>query len=125
MAIPSVELAAQRALTNAFVAADAEPLTLFRSERISDGAGGQVTQPPVPVIVQLLRFQPRQDGGSPRMTADGEQVVPTYTLVGRHTADIERWDEFVLNGSRYQVVFVYENRQYEVKAEVAYLGAGV
>lgn len=122
MAIPAAELAAQRALTNAFVAADAEPITLFRSEWVSDGSGGEVRQDPLPVGVQVLRFQPRQDGGSPRTTADGQQVVPTYTLVGKHTADIERWDEFVLNGDRYEVVFVYENRQYQVKAEVAYLG---
>lgn len=124
MAASSVELAAQRQLTAAFVAADAEPITLFRSTWMSDGAGGHIKQSPEPVLVQLLRFQPRQDGGSPRQTSDGEQVVPTYTLVGKHTADIQRWDEFTLNGSRYEVVFVYENRQYQVKAEVAYRGEG-
>lgn len=122
MAVSATELAAQRGLTAAFVSADAEPITLLRSEWVSDGAGGEVRQNPEPLPVQMLRFQPRQDGGSPRETADGQQVVPMYTLVGPHTADIDRWDEFTLHGNRYEVVFVYENRQYEVKAEVAYLG---
>lgn len=122
MSIQPGELAVQRALTQAFVAADASTLTLWRSEWQNDGAGGVVRLDPEPLAPQQLRLQPREDGGSPRTTADGEQVVPTYTLIGLHTADMKRWDTFAKDGVRYELAFVYENTQYEVKAEVFYHG---
>jgi hypothetical protein len=34
---------------------------------------------------------------------------------------MERWDTFTMAGVRYQVVFINENRTYEVKGEVVYL----
>jgi hypothetical protein len=44
-------------------------------------------------------------------------------LMGRHDADMQRWDTFTAeDGTRYEVVFVNANRQYEVKGEVAYRG---
>lgn len=116
--ISPAELAVHRALTKAFVDADATPIRLWRSEWISDGAGGEQRQDPEALDPQQLRLQPRTDGGNPRTTADGEQAIPNYTLIGYHTADIKRWDTFTVNGRRYEVAFVYENQQYEVKAEV-------
>lgn len=117
-----LELRMQRKATRNFIAADSMLIVLMRAEYVSDGAGGSMRSTPEAVLAQVMRLIPLQDGSASRTTADGEEVSPSYMLMGDHTADVQRWDEFAVGGRRYQVVFVNENTQYEVKAEVAYLG---
>ena len=120
--IDTGELEVQRQLTEEFIAADSVQIALERSVRTPDGAGGYATADPVPLAEQQFRLIPQQDGATERLTADGKAVNPAYVLMGSYTADLQRWDEFELAGIRYQVVFINQNRQYEVKGEVAYLG---
>lgn len=120
--ISDIEAAAQRLLTKAFIEADVLPVVLVRSTWVSDGAGGSVKGDPVSLAPQRMRLIPLGDGAQERFDANGESVRPSYKLLGFYDADMERWDEFTLNGSRYEVVFVTENRQYQVKGEVAYRG---
>lgn len=120
--IASGELETQRRLTLAFIAADSIILELQRRAITPNGAGGYIFGTAVARPAQVLRVIPSQDGGQPRLTADGVEVTPAYTIMGPAGADIERFDEFTLAGRRYQVVFVNANQQYEVKGEVAYLG---
>lgn len=121
--IPTAELVWQRRNTQAFIDADWVTITLLRAEWSSDGAGGSVKGDSVPLTPQRMRLIPSQDGATLRTTANGEEVAPDYTLMGLWDADIERWDEFTLNGMRYEIVFVNQNTQYETKGEVAYLGS--
>lgn len=120
--ISPVELAVQKELTKAFVEADVIVVTLTRSEWVSDGAGGSVRTDPVALAPQRMRLIPLGDGAQERFNSNGEEVRPSYKLLGKHDADMERWDEIILSGVRYEVVWVNENRQYEVKGEVAYRG---
>lgn len=120
--ISTAELRAQRRVTDMFIKADQLDIVLERSTRTSDGAGGVTSGVPTPLPAQVMRLIPRQDGATERTTADGQMVSPSYTLMGYHDADMQRWDEFTHDGHRYQVVFINENRQYETKGEVAYLG---
>jgi hypothetical protein len=123
--IAAAELAAQRLMTKHFVEADVAVITLVRSEWVDDGAGGSVRSDPVSLPPQRMRLIPLGNGSSSqaeRFTSTGEQVQPSYKLLGLHTADMERWDEFTLGGTRYEIVWVDQNRQYEVKGEVAYRG---
>jgi hypothetical protein len=119
--IRDAELRAQRATTRAFIKADVVQVVIERAEYGSDGAGGEIKGDLEPLPAQLARLIPMQDGSTPRVVANGEQVVPKYMLMGEWDFDVQRFDEFTLNGRRYQVVFINENQQYEVKAEVAYL----
>lgn len=120
--ISPVELSVQRTLTAAFIEADPLEIQLNRPTRTPDGAGGHVdTLTPVGGL-QRLRLIPLGDGAAERTTADGVAVSPSYMLMGTHLANIRRWDEFSVDGRRYQIVFVNQNQQYEVKGEVAYLG---
>jgi hypothetical protein len=119
--IAAAELAIQRRLTAAFINADYILAVLYRSTYTADGAGGEIKGEPEPLAPQRMRLIPLGDGATPRTTANGESVTPSYMLMGTYTADIQRWDEVTVNGRRYQVVFINENQQYEVKAEVAYL----
>jgi hypothetical protein len=124
--IAAGELAIQRQLTAAFIAADYIQVTLMRSVWTSDGAGGEVKGASAPIAPQKARLIPQSDGASSgpsqgRLTSDGEIVQPSYMLMGSYQFDVQRWDQFTVDGRRYEVVFINENRQYEVKAEVAYL----
>jgi len=120
--IAAGELKWQRKQTLAFIAADARSISLDRRVRTSDGAGGFVNGPPTTLAAQTFRLLPQEDGATARTTAEGETATPEYMLLGRWDADMERWDEFKIGTRRYQVVFISENRQYETKGEVLYLG---
>jgi hypothetical protein len=122
MPIQSAEVRAQRMITKAFIDADSLEVVLYRAGKLSDGAGGVVEGSPSPLPPQVLRLIPLADGSDERFTADGKAVRPTYMLQGMFDADIERFDTFTHRGSRFEVVFVNENRQYQVKAEVVYRG---
>lgn len=123
MSIAALELRAQRANTLAFIRADSLSVVLERSARTSDGAGGTITGTPAPLPAQTMRLIPLRDVGSvQRTTADGQDVEPTYALLGVYSADMERWDTFTIDGKTYEVVFVNQSRQYETKGEVFYRG---
>jgi hypothetical protein len=120
--IELAEVKIQRRITEAFVAADYVVLDLVRTPRVSNGAGGRAKGTPEPLRPQRFRLVPSGDGAPERTTGDGLAVTPAYMLIGEYNADVQRFDEFVKDGRRYQIVFVNENRQYEVKGEAAYLG---
>jgi hypothetical protein len=120
--IEAAELRAQRMITHSFILADANLITLYRSSTTSDGAGGTVHNPPTPLPPQTMRLIPLSDGADERLTADGKMVRPTYMLQGDYNADLQRGDTFTTEQGRYEVVFVNENRQYQVKGEVVYRG---
>lgn len=119
--IRQAELEAQRRLTVAFIEADPIEVQLTRISHTPDGAGGYTQSSANVGGLQRLRLIPLADGAEERTTADGRAVTPRYMLVGTYLSDIERWDEFIFSDTRYQIVFVNQNRQYEVKGEVAYL----
>jgi hypothetical protein len=120
--IAAVELSIQRQLTIVFIEADPLELQLRRPVRTADGAGGYVDAMVNVGSLQRLRLIRQQDQSDEQLTADGRMIAPTYVLMGSYLADIQRWDEFELNGERYQILSVAQNRQYEVKGLVAYLG---
>lgn len=122
MGIEATELRVQRILTRSFIKADRQEVVLYRASVASDGAGGTVKGTPAPLPPQVMRVLPLADGGDERFMADGQRVRPTYMLMGEHDADVERFDTLTLAEGRFEVVFVNANRQYEVKAEVAYRG---
>lgn len=119
--IETTELRVQRLLTASFIKADSVEVTITRNSVVSDGEGGYTRQA-VTLAVQTMRLLPLSDGADQRLTADGQMVAPKYMLMGDHDADLERWDTFSLDSDRYEVVFVNENRQYQVKGEVVYRG---
>jgi hypothetical protein len=118
--IAAAELAIQRQLSATFIEADAIEVVLMRPTWSSDGAGGTIEGPLEAQPVQRMRLIPLGDGAQERFTANGQAVTPSYMLMGLHTASMERWDELTINGRQYSVVFINENKQYEIKGEVAY-----
>lgn len=119
--LSELEVAAQRRITAAFVDADRFSCVLTREQRVPDGEGGY-TNELAQIGAQWLRLVPLQDATQDRTDATGNVVSPGYMLIGPYSADIKRGDTFTKEGRRYEVVFILENQQYQVKGEVTYLG---
>jgi hypothetical protein len=121
MTLRPAELKAQQRVSLAFIEADGRMIDLLRAPRTDDGAGGEIVGDPLPVGAQLLRLLPQEDGATARTTSEGETATPQYMLMGPWNANMKRFDEFVLDGIRYQIVYI-DDRKYELKGEVIRLG---
>jgi hypothetical protein len=117
-----VELYMQRLNTDAFIKAWPEVLVLNRVLHVSDGQGGFSTTTLPPLAAQTFAVLPQNHQLQDRITIDGQTVTPDYKLLGYYNADIQRGDWFLWRGNRYDVVYVYGNRDYETLAEVLYRG---
>lgn len=122
--IPAVELAVMRRNTEAFIAADDRQIVLTRTPRVENGTGGTRAGAPAPLPAQTLRLLPQDTSTSTeRRLPDGTVVVPTWVLLGPHTADLKRGDTFPLpDGTTGEVVYVHEKKDYQVKGEVVVRG---
>lgn len=94
-----------RKVMKAFIDADGYPIVLNRPNMHRTGTGGYVkngfTALP-PQTFRLVMYRRRlTDLTTP--TADGEVPTIPYVLVGYHDANIQRYDEFHLNGAYYRV----------------------
>lgn len=118
--IPAAEAAVQRQLTAWFIAADVEAVVLERPTKTSNGAGG-FKKTFAPLAPQEMRLIP-QGSGVERNLEDGRVVASTHVLMGNYGADMLRGDTFSLGGRDYEIVFINENREYEVKGEVILVG---
>lgn len=117
-----VELAIQRMNTDAFITAWPETLALSRQTKISDGQGGWTFGPPTSLPPQQFAVLSQNTQLEERLTLDGQMVRPDYKLVGYSDANVQRGDWFTWKGQRYDVVYVYGNRDYETLVEVVYRG---
>ncbi len=116
------ELQVMRRNTRAFILADPRIIILQRRTRALDAAGGIERGPLADVPAQVFRLLPQEDGATARVTAEGETATPEYMLLGMYDVDMQRWDVFEFDGRRYQILWISENRQYQVKGEVIHLG---
>jgi hypothetical protein len=120
--IAGAELAVQIGLTKAFINADPITVQLLRRPRTPDGAGGMTIGEPVAQAPQVFRLLPQEDGATARTTANGESATPEFMLMGSPGVNMQRFDQFVLTGRRFEIVYI-DDRQYEVKGEAVYLGS--
>ena len=119
--ISKAELAIQRRITDAYILADPEIVILYRSVHTPDGAGGTVKGTPTPLDPQEFRFIPQQDTAGETLMADGRQLQPEYVLMGTVESDMERLDEFELQGYRYRITGI-DKQDYQIKGRVIRLG---
>lgn len=113
------EVVAQRAITRAFIDADAEDVVINRSVRVPDGAGGWVRNPPGLLSPQRCRIIPSTSSRQvERTTLDGRVVVPSAILMGDLTLNVEIGDRFVRWGVEWEVVHVHERNEYQTKADI-------
>lgn len=117
-------LRVQRKNTEAFINADPIVVSLVPRVKTKTAGGGKKMEKGTPKSAQKFRLIPQGDVQPSVQTPDGIQLTPTFVLLGKFDADIDRWDTFQLNGHDYQVVstvrpeHTIENR-YESKVDVA------
>jgi hypothetical protein len=118
------ELRANIKQTDAFIKSHPykRNIVLSRQDKVDDGAGGWTSAPAVIGSPSEMALVPSATQLPVRRTLDGQEVTPEYTLIARHTADIRNGDWFWVDGIKYEVVFVFPNKSYEIKAEVIYRG---
>lgn len=135
----AIEQRQQLRMTAELIHRSGRDIVLHRpAPAVSDGAGG--AQRPVegdedPALdPQRLYFGGKINNRMTNLpfetrTAIGEMVSSVAVIVGMPVdkyrllaADIEEDDWFELNGKRYTVQFVHHNRNYQIKAEVKFVG---
>lgn len=122
MGIVDAELAVQRRVTTAFIRSDAQQITLYRTARLDDGAGGFEMASPAPLSAQTMRYIPGIDAPTRETVADGRRQDPEGFLLAQWDADMQVGDTFTMNGARYEVQSLGENQQYERKGRCIYRG---
>lgn len=104
----TVELNLRRKNLLLYIAADPVDVTFTRYPRIDDGAGGWLKGPPVTIATQTMRLVPykRRLSKLTDMVTAGEIPNVQYSLISRWDADVERYDEFQINGEWMKVIGV-------------------
>lgn len=111
------ELEIQRLVTERFIELDSTPIAFVRTPLVSNGSGGYTKGTPTTLPQQSVKLSWQQDTAITRETEDGRDAAVAAVLVLSSDADIQRWDQFTLNGDRFEVVFV-KDMGYQIKAEV-------
>lgn len=91
---------------DAFIRADPVTITLIRSQKLKSAAGGYTKGLPQDITPQqfrLVTFQRRLYSFTNTGQVSGYVPVLKYVLIGRYNCDIQRDDEFYLNGNHYKV----------------------
>lgn len=88
-----------------FIAADGRMVVMNRPEFSTTETGGYVKGNYVPLPPQLFRLVPYRRRLTDLTTPQADGEIPTipYTLVGLHNSNIQRMDEFELDGVFYRV----------------------
>lgn len=115
-----IELEMRRQSTTDFIVAEPFSIVLSRRPLIPDGAGGFKRGPAVALPGQVARLVQSNNQLPLKSTVDGREVQPEFLLVGEWDADVLAGDTFTLDGTRYEVLFVYPNRTEAARAEVGY-----
>lgn len=91
-----------------FIRADYRDIQLMRPTKTQTNAGSWIEGNPQPIAPQRFRLIPaKRRHSNPEVDSqDGDIPIQDWTLIGYWNADIQRDDEFDLNGDHYKVVTV-------------------
>lgn len=116
--MPRQGLTVERKQTKQFIDQNPTEVVLQRASWVPDGAGGQKPAQWTEVKPQTMRLVPQTLPKETRTSA-GEMVNVEFIIVAEHNADIKEDDVFVMDNRRYEIVWVYNQNGYELKAEAA------
>lgn len=112
------ELAAQTAVTAAFIDADPVELTLvLPSEKIPDGEGGWITVPVAPVAIRG-RLIPQSDKVPVSATPEGFRPRPEFILLTLPDVPLKNGASFQYEGLGWRIDQVHFKPAYEKKGDV-------
>jgi len=109
----ATQLRMQRTVMAEYINADPVTISFRRYPKLDDGAGGWIKGPVQNVAPQVMRLVPykRRLTNLTDHTADGDIPNVQYSLVATIDVDVQRWDEFTLNGAEYKVMGVEPKTQ--------------
>lgn len=117
------ELATQRRITTAFIAADPETIVLIPREQTRTTTGGFVWTELTPRDPQDFKVIERVSGAATNNhVPGGQQHENEFTILGEHDVAIGVHDVFDLRGSRWEVAEVDWDNGYERRAAVIRYG---
>lgn len=120
MTLPTVELAAQIAITRAYVNTRPVSLVLTPYTFDGDGSGGRKKIASSPRPAQVARFL--EGTSSDASTELGSQYTQSATLMAEPTFEIAVNDEFFWDGSTWRVDAIEFPNGYEIRATVLRYG---
>lgn len=102
------EISLRRRNLKTYIAADPVTVVFTRFPQVSDGAGGWRKGQPTQVAPQMMRLVPykRRLSSLTDMVTAGDIPHAQYSLVAEYDADVQRYDEFELNGEWMKVIGV-------------------
>lgn len=117
------ELAIQTSLTQWFIEADSETLTMLRRQRVRNPDTGALEwreAVPVdpPVVVKLQPTQYTTASVPEVQTPGGEEVWPELTMLALPGTDIQKDDVFDWRGNRWRIDELRLKPDYEIIADV-------
>lgn len=120
-----INLAVNRKLTKAFIAFNPVTLVLTPRTKVKKPAGGFGWLDGAPRAAQVLTLI-EQTGlsGQPKpvRTVDGVERIVEFELLGEYGAAIQDWDTFSYQGKDWEVIDLYFDNGYEVRALVSARG---
>lgn len=120
-------LLVKRRQIGAFIREDPQVVQMVRRSETATSAGGVKLTAPVELAYQVIRLVPPSGRGGPNSqqseTSLGNVEAADRTLIGVHTADVQKGDEFEASGVWYRVISVDEDRSYRLAAGVVQHGS--
>lgn len=120
-----VDLELNRQLTKQFIDALPTTITLTPRERVQTPAGGWIWQlgtPREPLVVSLLEQGTVSGLPEPIRTEDGVERRVEFQLLAEWGAPVARGDVFIHSGKEWEVVDLFFDNGYEVRALVSARG---
>ena len=114
-----IDMATQRRLTKDFIDALPSTITLIPRSKVKQPAGGWVWVDGTPRPPQVVSVVESGQNPTPEVTLDGVQREVLFHLVCEHTASIARHDVFTHNGKDWEVVELWYDNGWEIRALVA------
>jgi hypothetical protein len=101
-------LAVLRRNMKVFIEADYRDIWLERPTKTPTSNGSWIEGLPDPLAPQMFRLIPaKRRHSNPEVDSqDGNIPFQDWTMIGEYDADVQRDDEFTLNGDRYKVTAV-------------------
>ena len=118
-----IDLATNRRLTKAFIDFNPVSITFVPREKVKKPAGGfawQERDPRAPQVVTIT--EPSNGLPHPTRTTDGVEREVEFILIAEHDALVARYDVFTYQGKDWEVVDLFIDNGYEIRALVSARG---
>jgi hypothetical protein len=115
-------LAVNRRLTKKFIAVNPVSLILIPHEKTKKPAGGYTMEPQPARDPQTVSLLEPSSQPTPQITVDGVDREVEFQLLGEWDAQVARGDTFTHKGKEWEVVDLWIDNGYEVRALVSARG---